>query len=69
MRIEETIADALEKVDQDKYILSVAMARRANELMKGAKPMYDADTKIDKFTTIALNEIARGLVNPRDLVE
>jgi DNA-directed RNA polymerase subunit omega len=68
MRIEEVMEEALSKVDDNKYILSVVVAKRANQLMKGAKPMYETDTKIEKFTTIALNEIAKDLIDAKDFI-
>ena len=36
MRLEEILAQALEKVNNDRYVLSVAVGQRADELSKGA---------------------------------
>ncbi len=61
MRLEEILAEALEKVNNDRYILSVAVGQRADELSKGAKPLIDsAQTKNMKYTDIAIKEIASG---------
>jgi len=63
MRLEEILAQALERVNNDRYILSVAVGQRADELSKGAKPMLDNDqTKDMKYTDIAIKEIASGVL-------
>lgn len=61
MRLEETLAQALEKVNNDRYVLSVAVGQRADELSKGAKPLIESSqTKNMKYTDIAIKEIASG---------
>ncbi len=63
MRLEEILAQALEKVNNDRYILSVAVGQRADELSKGAKPLLDSEqTKNMKYTDIAIKEIASGIL-------
>jgi DNA-directed RNA polymerase subunit omega len=63
MRLEEILAEALEKVNNDRYILSVAVGQRADELSKGAKPLLDNEqTKNMKYTDIAIKEIASGIL-------
>ncbi len=63
MRIEELLSQALEKVDNDRYILSLAVGQRADELSKGAKPLLENSTiKNMKYTDIAINEIALGVL-------
>lgn len=63
MRIEEILAEALERTDNDRYILSVAVGQRADELSKGAKPLLDSNqTKNMKYTDIAIKEIASGVL-------
>lgn len=63
MRLEEILAQALEKVNNDRYVLSVAVGQRADELSKGAKPLIDSDqTKNMKYTDIAIKEIASGIL-------
>jgi DNA-directed RNA polymerase subunit omega len=39
MRLEERISKALKQVDNDRYILAIAVGQRADELSKGAKPL------------------------------
>ena len=56
MRIEEILAMALEKVNNDRYLLSYAVGQRADELSRGAKPLLDnASIKNMKYTDIAIN--------------
>jgi len=63
MRLEEILAKALEKVGNDRYILSVAVGQRADELSKGAKPLIEgSETKNMKYTDIAIKEIASGVL-------
>lgn len=64
MRIEEVLAQALEKVGNDRYILSIAVGQRADELSKGAKPLLDnSGIKSLKYTDIAIYEIAKGVLS------
>ena len=61
MRLEEILAEALDKVNNDRYVLSVAVGQRADELSKGAKPLIEStQTKNMKYTDIAIKEIASG---------
>ncbi|MCK5294911.1 MAG: DNA-directed RNA polymerase subunit omega [Arcobacteraceae bacterium] len=70
MRIEEILSKALEKVGNDRYILALAVGQRADELSKGAKPLLDnATLKNMKYTDIAINEIAKGLLTVEGLEE
>ncbi len=62
MRLEKITSKALEKVNFDRYLLSLAVAKRANELISGAEPLIDVDVKKMKYTDIALMEIAEGLI-------
>lgn len=63
MRLEEILAEALERVNNDRYILSVAVGQRADELSKGANPLLDSEqTKNMKYTDIAIKEIASGIL-------
>jgi len=70
MRIEEILSKALEKVGNDRYILSVAVGQRADELSKGAKPLIEgiALTQM-KYTDIAINEIAQGVLSIEGFVD
>jgi len=70
MRLEEILAQALEKTNNDRYILSVAVGQRADELSKGAKPLLDSQqTKNMKYTDIAIKEIASGVLIIDGLIE
>jgi len=60
-RTEEITAKALKQVDNDKYLLSIIVAKRAEQIANGALPLVKADSK-EKFTDIALREVAEGKV-------
>ena len=63
MRLEEILAQALERVGNDRYVLSVAVGQRADELSKGGKTLLTSEqTKNMKYTDIAIKEIADGLL-------
>ncbi|MEA3513032.1 MAG: DNA-directed RNA polymerase subunit omega [Campylobacterota bacterium] len=63
MRLEEILAQALEKTNNDRYVLSVAVGQRADALSKGAKPLIESNlTKNMKYTDIAIQEIATGVL-------
>ncbi|RXJ60641.1 DNA-directed RNA polymerase subunit omega [Candidatus Marinarcus aquaticus] len=62
MRLEERMSRALERVNNDRYILSLAVGQRADELSKGAKPLLEKNTQNMKYTDIAIDEIANGLL-------
>jgi DNA-directed RNA polymerase subunit omega len=62
MKIEKLTAQALERVDFDRYLLAVAVGKRANEIANGSAPLVNMDPKVDKFTDIALVEIAEGKI-------
>jgi DNA-directed RNA polymerase subunit omega len=62
MRLEERLSKALEKVNNDRYILSLAVGQRADELSKGAKPLLEKNTQNMKYTDIAIDEIGGGLL-------
>ncbi len=69
MRLEKIIATALKNAGDDHYVLSLMVARRANELAEGAQPLIKADKKSEKLTDIALKEIAEGLIELDRIVE
>jgi DNA-directed RNA polymerase subunit omega len=70
MRIEEILSKALEKVNNDRYILSLSVGQRADALSKGAKPLLENSTiKNMKYTDIAINEIASGVLSVEGIVE
>lgn len=63
MRIEEKVSKALKRLNNDRYILSIAVGQRADELSKGAKPLIENNTLEMKYTDIAIEEIASGVLN------
>jgi DNA-directed RNA polymerase subunit omega len=69
MRLEERISKALKQVDNDRYILAIAVGQRADELSKGAKPLLEHNTQKMKYTDIAIDEIASGLLKIEGLVD
>ena len=60
MRLEQITAQALERVDHDRYLLAKAIGKRAEELNRGAAPLVNMDIKKAQPTDIALREIAEG---------
>ncbi|NPA11315.1 MAG: DNA-directed RNA polymerase subunit omega [Epsilonproteobacteria bacterium] len=67
MRIEQINAEALERVNYDRYLLTQAIAKRVNELLNGAKPLIDLPKKSMQLTEIAVLEIAKGLIKVKEL--
>jgi DNA-directed RNA polymerase subunit omega len=62
MKIEKLTAQALERVDFDRYLLAAAVGKRAEAIAKGAAPLVALDPKTEKFADIALVEIAEGKI-------
>jgi len=62
MRLEKIVAEALKRVDNDRYLLAKAVGKRANELSSGKPPLVDMDIKKAKAADIALYEIAEGKI-------
>ncbi|BDY13897.1 DNA-directed RNA polymerase subunit omega [Hydrogenimonas cancrithermarum] len=62
MRLEKVAAKALEKANFNRYLLSAAVSKRANELAAGAEPMIEMDPKKHKYSDIAITEIAQGFI-------
>lgn len=60
LRTEEINAKALKYTGNDRYLLSIAVNKRVEELYKGAKPLVNMDAKKAKLVDIALMEIAEG---------
>ncbi|MEN8718364.1 MAG: DNA-directed RNA polymerase subunit omega [Sulfurovum sp.] len=69
IRLEERISEALKYTNNDRYILSIAVGQRADELSKGAKPLLTQNTQNMKYTDIAIDEIASGLLRIDGLVD
>jgi len=60
MRLEQVTAKALDRLNNDRYLLSKVVGKRAEELNSGAKALVDMDIKKHKATDIAIYEIAEG---------
>ena len=69
IRLEERISKALKQVDNDRYILAITVGQRADELSKGAKPLLEVNTQKMKYTDIAIDEIASGLLRIEGFVD
>lgn len=69
LRLEERMSKALKQVNNDRYILAIAVGQRADELSKGAKPLLEQNTQKMKYTDIAIDEIANGLLKIEGLVD
>ena len=69
MRSEEVAAKALKLVGDDRYMLALAVAKRAEALAGGAKSLLDIDVTKMKFADIALCEIAEGKITLEGIVE
>ena len=69
MRLEKIISTALKNANDDSYILSLMVSKRANELAEGAEPLIKADKNKTKLTDIALMEIAEGAVVLDKIIE
>jgi DNA-directed RNA polymerase subunit omega len=67
MRIEQINAEALERVNYDRFLLSQAVAKRVKELMNGAKPLVDLPKKNMQYTEIAVLEIAKGKIKVKEV--
>ena len=69
MRTEQITARALKQVGDDRYKLSLIVAKRAEALANGAIALVDADTSKMKFAYIALLEVAEGKIGLEAIVE
>ena len=69
MRLEQLMAKVLEKVNNDRYLLSLAISARAKRLSEGEEPLVNVDKKNYKFTDIALMELAEGKIDIEGLVD
>lgn len=68
-RIEQITAKALEALNNDKYLLSIVVAKRAEQLANGALPLVKTDGDKEKFTDIALKEIAQNKVGLESITD
>jgi DNA-directed RNA polymerase subunit omega len=67
MRIEQISAEALERVNYDRFLLSQAVAKRVKELINGAKPLVELPKKNMQYTEIAILEIAKGKIKVNEI--
>ncbi len=63
MRTEELTAKALQTANIDPYQLAIAVAKRSEDLLNGAKSKLNVDLKTMKAADLALMEIAEGVVS------
>jgi len=69
MRTEELTAKALEVANIDPYQLAIAVAKRSEELLNGAKSKLNVDLKNMKAADLALMELAEGVVSIKGFVD
>ncbi|ALF48042.1 DNA-directed RNA polymerase subunit omega [Campylobacter concisus] len=69
MRTEQITARALKQVGDDRYKLSLIVAKRAEALANGAVVLVETDTSKMKFADIALLEVAEGKIGLEAIVE
>ncbi len=69
MRTEKIIAKALERLNGDRYKLSLVVSKRADELSSGATPFVNVDTNKIKAADIAIMEVAEGKIGLDSLVD
>ncbi|WP_394959962.1 DNA-directed RNA polymerase subunit omega [uncultured Helicobacter sp.] len=62
MRTEEIAAMALERLDNDRYVLSNLLFARIKELGAGATPLVNMKITKHKLADIAMREIAEGKI-------
>ena len=63
--INPSVVDLLKKVE-DRYTLVMVTSKRARQIIGGAEPLEDANSK--KPLTIAINEVNDGLVTYQSTV-
>jgi len=69
MRLEQITAKALDTVGGDRYVLALAVAKRAKELQLGASTVLNIDPKTYKASDFALMEIAEGAVKIEGMIK
>ena len=69
MRTEELTAKALQVANIDPYQLAIAVAKRSEDLLNGAKSKLNVDLKNMKAADLALMEIAEGVVTIKGFVD
>jgi len=69
MRTEELTAKALQTANIDPYQLAIAVAKRSEDLLNGAKSKLNVDLKTMKASDLALMELAEGVVTIKGFVD
>ncbi len=70
MKVEELTAKVLQNnPNMDRYQLALAVAKRCDELLNGAKSKLNIDPKSIKAADLALMEIAEGLIVVKGFVD
>jgi DNA-directed RNA polymerase subunit omega len=69
MRLEKITAEALKNMDNDRYLLSIAVAKRVEQLSSGAEPTISVDKSKYKFSDIALMEIAENKLDFKEITK
>ncbi|MBV5279273.1 MAG: DNA-directed RNA polymerase subunit omega [Campylobacteraceae bacterium] len=69
MRTEEITAKALALVGHDRYKLVLMVSKRVEQLANGAEALVKADKNKEKYTDIALMEIAEGKVKLTSIID
>ncbi len=69
MRLEKIMAKALDRLDGDRYKLSLVVSKRSDELSRGEQPLVNVDTNKVKLTDIAIMEVAEGKIGLDCLVD
>ena len=69
MRTEELTAKALQTANIDPYQLAIAVAKRSEELLNGAKSKLNVDLKTMKAADLALMEISEGVVTIKGFID
>lgn len=70
MKVEELTARVLENnPNMDRYQLALAVSKRSDELLNGAKSKLNIDPKSIKAADLALMEIAEGLLVVKGFVD
>jgi len=59
----------LKKVNNDRYILSLAISERAKRLAEGEEPLINIDKSKYKYTDIALMEMAEDKIEVESIVD
>jgi len=69
MRTEELTAKALQTANIDPYQLAIAVAKRSEDLLNGAKSRLNVDLKTMKASDLALMELAEGVVTIKGFID